>query len=298
MRNFRSGYITIIGVPNAGKSSLVNALVKESVSIVTAKPQTTRKRTLGILTQPNQFQMVFVDTPGIIDSDAGLNPFLKQELQASLGHVDVVIAAIAPWEFNKEEKPWAVQIAQGINKPVIYIATQSDKYVTADMINKRDTLWPQWIPSAPLKLISSVREQGLEELKDLIYSHLPEGPQYYDTDIFTPQSMRELAAETIRKHCFEQLHQEIPYGLAVVLRSFEEKKLFKIEADIMLSKDSHKGMVIGAGGQTLKQIGTRARYELEKIFGHKIFLKLHVIVKPQWLKDRNWLEELGYVATK
>lgn len=289
MEKFRSGFISVIGVPNAGKSSLVNSLVKESVSIVTAKPQTTRKRTLGVLTRSDRFQMIFTDTPGVIDSELGLNKFLRQELTEALKHVDVVVAAVAPWEFNQSEKPWVLQIKDKIRGPVIFIATQTDKFQVP--LDK----WTAWAgPEIPLLKTSSKTGEGLDVLLERILQYLPEHPPYYDEEIFTPQTMREIAAETIRKHAFEMLHQEVPYGMAVHVQRFQEGSLHQIEADIIVSRHSHKGMVIGQGGRVLKQIGTRARYELEKIFEVKIYLKLHVVVKPDWMNDKNWMQELGY----
>ena len=295
---FKSGFVTVIGVPNAGKSSLVNALVKETVTIVTAKPQTTRKRTMGILNKENEYQIIFVDTPGVIESDAGLNSYLKTELNNSLKDVDVVVAAVAPWEFQKEEKPWALKVCEKFDGKVIYIATQTDKKSPAPDHEARLTRWNTWTENTPLLETSSRNREGVEELKLLVIEKLPEGPQYYDVDLFTPQTMREMTGEVIRKQCFELLHQEIPYGLAVLIRTFEEGNCYKVEGDIIVSKDSHKGMVIGKGGGVLKQIGTRARFELERMFNHKMNLKLHVVVKPAWIKDRQYLQELGYVSEK
>jgi GTP-binding protein Era len=291
----KSGFAAVIGVPNAGKSSLVNALVKESVSIVTSKPQTTRKRTLGILTKDNEYQIIFVDTPGVIDSEKGLNNYLKKELNSAFSDVDVVICAVAPWEFDSLIKPWAVNIGLGIKgKTVLYIATQSDKLLKSkEQILQR---WTEWtgVNPIPLSFTSSKTGDGLPTLTQDIVSHLPVGPLYYDVDTFTPQSMRDLATEIIRKHCFERLHQEIPYGLAVLMRSFEElDHLIKIEADVLVLRETHKGMVIGKSGSLLKAIGTAARLEIESFFDKKVFLKLHVVTKP-WIDNRGLMEELGY----
>jgi GTPase len=294
---FKSGYITLVGVPNAGKSSLVNALVKEAVSIVTSKPQTTRKRTMGILTEEDKFQMIFVDTPGVIESNDGLNPYLKNELTKALEDVDVVVCAIGPWEFKNKEIPWAVKLGQTLDPAPIYILTQTDTLKGGpeqleEIENKFKSFFEKNPP--PLLRTSSRTSLGLVNLKNLILERLPEGPQYYETDIFTPQTMREITAEIIRKHCFEQLHQELPYGLAVLVQSYEEGPIIKIGADILVSRESHKPMVIGKGAQVLKQIGVRSRFELEKLTGQKVFLKLHVVVKQNWLKDKNYMEELGY----
>lgn len=295
MNKFKSGFVTVIGVPNSGKSSLVNALVKESVSIVTPKPQTTRKRTLGILTKPDECQIVFIDTPGVIEagskkslSEAGLNQFLNNELQEALQDVDVVVGTIAPWELESDEIPWVLRIKDSVKAPLILTATQADRKLNLSK-------WQKWMASGEeLLLTSSQSGLNLDKLMDKIQLELSEGPQYYDAEIFTPQTMRDLSAEMVRKYCFQLLHQEIPYGLGVIIREFEEKNIYKINADIVISKESHKGMVIGQGGQLLKKIGTLARQEMEKTFDKKVFLQLHVVVKPHWIKDKKWLEEFGY----
>ena len=297
MKKFKSGYVAVAGIPNAGKSSLVNALVKEPVSIVTAKPQTTRKRTLGILTKPDEYQIVFVDTPGVIESREGLNPFLKAELSEGIKDVDAIIACIAPWEFEGAEAPWILKTFMNSSSKIFWVATQSDKHGSKQFKNTEQVMerWNQWTTTLDLLITSSRNGQGLLELEDLLLEVIPEGPQYYDPELYTPQTLRDITAEVVRKSCFEMLHQEIPYGLAVVVRTFKEGPLCKIEADILISRESHKGMVIGRGGEMLKNIGVRSRYELEKVFRQKIFLKLHVVVKP-WLKDPRLLEELGYAT--
>ncbi|MBK9294386.1 MAG: GTPase Era [Oligoflexia bacterium] len=284
----KAGFVTIIGVPNAGKSSLVNALIGENVSAVTSKPQTTRKRTLGILTKPNEYQIVFVDTPGVIENAQGeLNQFLMKELNDSLKDIQVVLAAIAPWDLKQNEKPLALKMTENLKIPVIYVATQCDLKLI-DM-NK----WAQF-SKEPLLQTSAKDKTNLEELKNIIIEKLPQNAAYYAEDIYTNQTLRELSAEIIRKNCFENLHQEIPYGLAVNIRDFKEEKIYKIHADIVLTRDSHKAMVIGQGGSMIKKIGTASRMSMEEQFGEKVFLKLNVNVKPNWVKDKMFMQELGY----
>lgn len=284
----KSGFVTVIGVPNAGKSSLVNALVGEEVSVVTSKPQTTRRRTLGILAEPNEYQIVFVDTPGFIENAQGeLNAFLMKELDNSLRDIQVVIAAVAPWELRQEGKPWALTLGEKIQTPVIYVSTQSD--IKLPDMEKWTSLTDK-----PLLLTSAVSGQNLDELKKQILNLLPTGEAYYDMDIYTNQTLRELSSEIIRKNCFESLHQEVPYGLAINIRDFKEEKIFKIHADIVLNRESHKSMVIGQGGQMIKKIGTLSRQAMEKQFDQSVFLKLNVVVKPQWMKNKMLMEELGY----
>lgn len=283
----KSGFITVIGLPNSGKSSLVNKLVNEHVSIVTAKPQTTRKRTLGIISEKDKYQMVFVDTPGFIEAEAGLNKFLKSELDQALKDINVVIATIYPKEFRGVEKPWALRATEHFKTPVIYVATQVDREMPD--LEK----WKYWTDKH-IYLTSSVTGNGLDQLKEKILELLPEGPEYYDPEIYTNQTLRELSSEIVRKNCFESLHQEIPYGLAVNIRDFEEGNMYRVHADIVIARENHKAMVIGQKGAMLKRIGTASRLEMEKSFGQKVFLQLHVVVKDQWMKNAQWLEELGY----
>lgn len=292
---FRSGFISVVGIPNAGKSSLVNALVEESVSIVSHKPQTTRKRTTGIYSD-NAVQMIFVDTPGMTESAHGLNLFLKEELKKALeDDVDVVVGLIAPWEFAKKEKPWVLTALSGVSKPVLFVVSQADgEFGKPGKVKEFQSQWQEWGAPQDLLFTSSKTKKGLDTLNKELKNLLPVGPAYYDAEIYTTQTMRELAAEEVRKHCFDCLHQEVPYGLAVDIQSFKEGPIIKIAADIIISKPGHKAIVIGKGGKQLKEIGQRARLSLEKIFDSKVFLKLHVVVKPNWLKDRLMLEGLGY----
>ncbi|MCC6278330.1 MAG: GTPase Era [Oligoflexia bacterium] len=297
--SFKSGFVTVIGVPNAGKSTLVNALVGESVSIVTAKPQTTRKRTIGILNQENVGQAVFVDTPGMIEKDEGLNSFLKSEIEESLKSVDCLVCLIAPWEWSLDQQPWAIQVAQSQKfSRIIYVASQHDRLKHPDeSYRNKLKLWTSASSELEFVSVQSQKAEGLKSLTTKIFEALPEHPAYYSDELFTTQTLRELASEQVRASCFELLNQEIPYGIAIQCQSFEEgEKIFKIEADIVLSKESHKGIAIGKGGAMLKAIGTRARMNLEKQFSTKVFLKLHVKVRTHWMKDNHWLQELGYVS--
>jgi len=226
-------------------------------------------------------------------------------LSRALEDVDVVVCAIGPWEFKNKDMPWAVKLGQTLEAQPIYILTQTDTLKGgAEQLEEIEKKFKNFFEKNPPHLLrtSSRTSLGLVNLKNLILERLPEGPQYYETDVFTPQTMREITAEIVRKHCFEQLHQELPYGLAVLVQSYDEggqrgppsSQIIKIGADILVSRESHKPMVIGKGAQVLKQIGVRSRFELEKLTGQKVFLKLHVVVKQNWLKDKTYMEELGY----
>lgn len=290
-QEFKSGFVALVGVPNAGKSSLVNRLVGESVSVVTAKPQTTRFRTFGIL-NGDDYQVVWIDTPGIVENAKGLNPILKEELKEALKDVDVVVAAVAPWELKSQETPWILTHWEGLKDKAILIITQSDKISLEDRV-QFIKICEVMFGRTPL-FTSSVTEHGLSDLKNDVIKLLKPGPKFFEDDIYTPQTMREIAAEVIRKYCFEFLHQEVPYGLTVIVREFLEKPIYEISADIIVSKSSHKGIVIGKGGASLKNIGSSSRHELERLLGRKVFLKLHVIVRENWIQDRSILRESGF----
>jgi GTP-binding protein Era len=294
---FRSGFASIVGVPNAGKSSLLNALLKESVSIVTKKPQTTRKRTLGVLTEDDKYQVVFVDTPGVVEADTDLNSFLKEELQKSFDDVDLVVCAMAPWELKAPDTiPWCLSLSSNLKKKkFVYIVTHADRLTDEKRAEISSKLGSVGLGDEFI-FTSVVTGEGLGTLKERIVAELEEGPAFYDSEIYTTQTMRELVAETVRKHCFELLHQEVPYGLGVVVRSFKEGKVTEIEADVVLSRESHKPMVIGKGGAMLKAIGTASREEIEQRFGFKVYLKLFVQVRQNWQSRKDWMSEMGYGA--
>ncbi len=289
MSEFKSGFVTLVGVPNAGKSSLVNALVGESVSIVTAKPQTTRFKTLGISTEKDH-QIIWVDTPGVVDTKKGLNPILRDELNLALKNVDAIVATIAPWELN--QMPWVHGLWEKIKDRAVLIVTQSDKISLED--RAKFLIKGQEIFGRQPLFTSSVTGHGVDDLRAEVLKHLKPGPRFYDDEIYTTQTMREMAGEVVRKFCFEFLHQEIPYGLTVIVQEFKEGPIVEIAADILVSKSSHKGMVIGQGGSVLKNIGTRARTVLEKQWNSKVFLKLHVVVRENWIHDKSILRESGF----
>lgn len=290
---FKSGFVSVIGLPNVGKSSLVNALVNESVSIVTPKPQTTRKNTLGVLNLENS-QIVFVDTPGFVDTTKGLNPVLKAQFEKSFEGVDVVVGAVGPWECFTDKKPWVIEFLQSKKTNKIFVFTQVDRYNLPELKEKLAPKILEWgLASEKVFFTSSQAKFGLFELTQELESLLKEGPEYYPKDEYTTQSVREMASEVVRKYCFELTHQEVPYGLAVLIKKYEQGPTDKIYADILVSKESHKPMLIGKGGSVIREIGIKARTDIEKIVGHKVALMTQVVVKPNWMESNSMLSELG-----
>lgn len=293
---YRAGFLGLIGQPNAGKSTLLNYLVDEKVSIVSAKPQTTRRRVLGLWSS-EEGQIVFVDAPGLIKADKGLNGFLAKEAQEVINQSDALLAIVSVDEAKAENAQAVIDIVAGSKKPWIGVITKSDLkdkehriLILKEMIEKKGG---KAFQIANTKEFAEDRLSLLMECLDL----LPENPQpLYDIELFTPDSIKSLTAEIIREKCFEVTHEEVPYSLAVRILKFDEATgtLPKIYAEIIVAKENHKSILIGKQGQTIKQIGMLARKEVEKIMGEKVYLELTVSYRENWYKNENIMKELGY----
>lgn len=293
--NYKAGFVALLGIPNAGKSTLTNCLVGEKISIVTNKPQTTRRRITGIVSQKN-FQAILVDAPGAIENTAGLNQFLVDELNDVMRGADTVLAILNLDAPSPEPLEKIIEVAQNCGKPWAAVITKTDlgqghrgHTLKAKLENANVPFTEISAHSEPLQ----TREKVFALIKDL----LPESPApLYPDDAPTTENVRDICAEVIREKSFEVLFQEIPYQLAVQIRSFEEgETLTKIYADIIIEKENQRKIVVGQGAQNIKTIGTRARQIIEKLVGHKVYLELHVKVKKKWFKDPIVLKELGYV---
>lgn len=298
--SYKAGFLGLIGQPNAGKSTLMNFLVDEKVSIVSAKPQTTRRRILGMWST-DKGQIVFVDAPGLIKAEKGLNGFLEQEANDVIRSSDALIAVISIDEQKADDAMKVIELVSKSGKPWIGVITKTDIEDKAHriMILKR-MIEEKGAKAFSISVAKSAddveeREAILIEFLEL----LPESPApLYDTELFTNENVREMATEIIREKCFEVLHQEIPYSLAVRIIKFDEESASvpKIHAEIMVSKEGHKGIVVGKEARTIKEIGTLARKEIEKLMDQKVFLDLNVAVKEAWFENKRMMKELGYVA--
>jgi GTPase len=307
--NFRSGFVSIIGRPNAGKSTLLNAFVGQKVAIVADKPQTTRTSIQGVVTTPES-QIIFLDTPGIHKGDSPLNKRLMDAVRASLEERDLLLfVGDASKPFGEEDKR-AVDLArkaahpvqrEGENRPgrkstpVILVLnkidTVKDKAALLPLIEhyKEVLDFDDYVP------VSATKGEGIEELRKLILDRLPEGPSYFPEDYVTDQPERFLAAELVREKVLLATHQEVPHSVTVAVDKWEETpKITRIYATIRVERDGQKGIVIGAGGSMLKKIGTQAREEMERLFGVKIFLDLHVRVQPGWREQPAFLNTLDW----
>ena len=295
---YKAGFLGLIGQPNAGKSTLMNFLVDEKVSIVSAKPQTTRRRILGMWTS-DAGQVVFVDAPGLIKAEKGLNGFLAQEAKDVIDNSDALLAVISVDEQKPEDAEKVIELVAASRKPWIGVITKTDIEEKAHRV----LILKKMIEDKGGKALSvsaktyagdaEEREAMLVEFLEI----LPESPApLYDTELFTNENIRDMAAEIIREKCFENLHHEVPYNIAVRIIKFDETgDLPKIYAEILVGRESQKAIVIGKGATVIKQIGMASRKEIEKLMDGKVFLDLKVVAKPEWFDNKRMMKELGYV---
>ncbi len=298
--SYRAGFVGIIGQPNAGKSSLMNVFVKEKVSIVTAKPQTTRRRIMGVLSRP-EAQVVFVDSPGIVKASKGLNGFLAQEAKDVIEQSDMLLVVLSLDERSPEALSDVLNLVAESKKPKVFMIHKVDLSQFEHRISKIKDLVLEKFPGALVLNFSSEKPDAekTEQVFQELISRLPESPEpLYDVELFTMQTTRELAAEMVREQCFQELHQEIPYSLAVQIGKYDESdaRLHKIFAEILVAKHNHKAIVIGKAGSVLKKIGTEARKKMEDVLGVKVYLSLNVSVKEDWQENPRLMKELGYVV--
>jgi GTP-binding protein Era len=300
MTEHRSGFVAIIGRPNVGKSTLLNALLGQKIAAVSPRPQTTRKRQLGILTTENA-QVVFVDTPGLHNAKHKLGEFLNQEAQEALDGVDLIL-----WLVDASSQPTEddLQISGMLNKvakrtPRMLVLNKIDA-LKADEESAREKTYADLLSQAPLKKVSAAKRIGLGEMMETLISLLPERPAEYPEEQITDLYEREIAGDLIREACLLQLRDEVPHSLAVRIDEFTEREngMVYIGATIFVERESQKGIVIGEGGKMMKSIGSAARKQIEEMGGRKVFLELRVKVHKDWRDDINALKQLGYVKKK
>jgi GTP-binding protein Era len=294
---FRSAFVAIIGRPNVGKSTLVNALLGQKIAAVSPKPQTTRKRQLGILTTDNA-QLVFVDTPGIHSPRHKLGTFLNQEAEEALEGVDVILWLVEIPARPQEED---IQIAALLNRvprriPIVLAANKID-LIGPDVLAARLQAYAGLLnKEVQIISISATRNQNLDELQNLLISLAPVRPPEYDEEQITDSYERDIAADLIREACLLRLREEVPHGVGVRIDEFAEREngMLYIAATIFVERESQKGIVIGEGGKMLKQIGSSARKEIEEMGGRPVFLELRVKVLKDWRNNEEALRRLGY----
>jgi GTPase len=291
--SFKSGFVAIVGRPNAGKSTLVNALVESKVSIVTPVPQTTRNRILGILHRPDA-QVIFMDTPGVHKPLSRLNEQMMNYVRQALADRDLAVLIVDASEKYGKGDAFVINLLNEYSPRTILAINKVDRVHKPDLLPLMDR-YSKLYGFEEIFPISALHGDGLDGLLKAIIERLPEGPQYFPADEYTDQPERFLAAEIIREKVIRHTKQEMPFVTAVLIDGFEEATLLtRLHATIVVEKDSQKPIVIGAGGARLKEIGTEARLELEKLFPPRVYLELFVKVQPQWRNNSAVIAELDY----
>jgi len=293
--DFKSGFVAIIGAPNVGKSTLLNKMLGQKLSITSNKPQTTRNRILGIANTPSA-QYVFLDTPGVHESKTPLNLRIVEVALATLGDSDLILMLVDASRPDTEAENLLIQALKNQLNPVILAINKTD-IVKKPVLLEHIDAWRKRYPFQAIIPISAKTEDQLKALFSAMDTALPSGPPLFPESMMTDMPERFLAAEMIREKAFRMTGQEIPYAVAVTIDAFKEEKngrLTSIEATIHVERDSQKGVIIGKGGAKLKQIGKAARKELEKMLATKVFLKLFVRVQKNWSRDTKALRRFGY----
>lgn len=297
---YRSGFVALMGRPNVGKSSIINALIREKVAAVSPKPQTTRNAVRCIYSTQEE-QIVFVDTPGIHDPKHALGEFMVKEALDVLSQVDAVCFVIEAGDRTIGEKERIIlTVLKQVQVPIILAVNKIDKFKAEDYYKNAAALYEPELKIADVVPISAEKGTNLDRLAKTIAGHLPEQPPIYPDDMLMDTTERFLAAEVIREKIFLNTEEEVPHGVAVVIEEFKspdeypEMKVCEIRADIIVERPGQKGIIIGKNGAKLKEIGSAARKELEEKFGYPIYLQLWVKVKPGWRKNPDELRRLGY----
>ncbi|MDR1541647.1 MAG: GTPase Era [Clostridiales bacterium] len=309
MEKFRSGFVSIIGKPNVGKSTLMNLLAGEKISIVSSKPQTTRNRIRSILTRDG-FQAVFIDTPGIHKPSSKLGSYMVKSAENSMNEVDCILYLVEPrlkklagkdesgnpsYDFFEGDKI-ILERLRAVKPPVILVINKIDTVSQNELLQVIDRFRPHNF--AEVMMISALKAKNTDELLEIVMKMLPLGPKYFPDGMVTDQPERQIASELIREKALIRLKEEVPHGVAVEILSMKnvegKKDLIEVQANIVCEKDSHKGIIIGKGGLMLKEIGTQARRDIEMLLGSQVNLQLWVKVKKGWKDDDFQLKSYGY----
>ena len=294
-KEFKSGFVTLIGRPNVGKSTLMNHLIGQKIAITSEKPQTTRNRIQTVYTD-ERGQIIFLDTPGIHKAKNKLGEYMVNVAENTLKEVDVILLLVEPTTFiGAGERHIAEQLSK-IKTPVILVINKIDTVKSKEEILTFIAAYKDILNFAEIIPVSALKEMNIEDVKSSIFKYLPAGPQFYDEDTVTDQPMRQIAAELIREKALRMLDDEIPHGIAVVIDQMKERPngIIDVDATIVCERDSHKGIIIGKGGSMLKRIGTAARMEIENLMDTKVNLKLWVKVRREWRDSDMYMKNYGY----
>ncbi len=296
---FKSGYVAVMGRPNVGKSTLMNALLGQKVAAVSPRPQTTRRRQLGILTLP-EAQVVFIDTPGVHEPRYKLGEIMMEYVQEALEDSDVILFLADGSELPQPEDQLLAKLLSQLKRhiPVVLVINKID-LLPAGQLPERRQAFEELVHPATTVSISAAQGENLPQLLEAILSRLPEGEPLYEEEALTDVYERDIAGDLIREAALNILRDEVPHGITVRVDEFTERseEVAFIAATIFVERESHKGIVIGQGGSMLKKIGSAARQEIENMSGRKVFLQLRVKVRKNWRNDERVLRQLGYKKT-
>jgi GTP-binding protein Era len=293
----KAGYIGIIGRPNVGKSTLMNRIIGQKIAITSSKPQTTRNIIQTVVTKEN-VQMIFLDTPGIHKSKNRLGDYMVRSAKSVVNDADLVMWLVEPTDYIGAGEKAIVEILKTLTIPVILVINKVDTVKKEEVLHFIDT-YRKEMDFAEIVPVSALKGNNVDELIDVIASYLPESPFLFDEDTVTDLTEREIAAEIVREKALRLLKDEIPHGIAVTIDKMEFKKgLCNVDATILCERESHKGMIIGKGGNMLKKIGTAAREDMEKLLDIQVNLHIWVKVRSNWRDDELLLRDLGYSKDK
>lgn len=292
--NLKSGFVTLIGRPNVGKSTLMNHLIGQKIAITSDKPQTTRNRIQTVYTD-ERGQIIFLDTPGIHKAKNKLGEYMVSVAEHTLKEVDVILWLVEPSTFIGAGERHIAEQLNKVKTPVMLVINKIDT-VKKDEILTFISAYKDICNFAEIIPVSALKEINIDDVKDCIFKYLPEGPQFYDEDTVTDQPMRQIAAELIREKALRMLDDEIPHGIAVVIDQMKERPngLIDIDATIVCERESHKGIIIGKNGGKLKKIGTSARTEIQNLMDTQVNLKLWVKVRKEWRDSDLYMKNYGY----
>ena len=294
--NFKSGFVTIIGRPNVGKSTLMNHLIGQKIAITSNKPQTTRNRIQTVYTDMERGQIVFLDTPGIHQAKNKLGEYMVNVAEHTLSEVDVILWLVEPSTFIGAGEQHIIKQLKKTKTPVILIINKVDTVEREKILEYIDA-YRKVFDFAEIVPASALREQNLDTVVDVIFKYLPYGPMFYDEETVTDQPERAIVAEIIREKALHALDDEIPHGIAVYIDRMKERRgqnIIDIDATIVCERDSHKGIIIGKGGSMLKKIGSNARYEMVRLLDTQVNLKLWVKVRKDWRDSELMMKNFGY----
>lgn len=292
-KEYKAGFVALVGRPNVGKSTLMNRLIGQKIAITSPKPQTTRTRARTILST-ERGQIVFLDTPGIHKAKDKLGNYMVNVAEHTLTEADVVLWLVEPSNFIGAGERHIIEQLKKVKNPVILVINKTDTVKHDEVLTFIDT-YRKELEFQEIVPVSALKGSNTDRLLECIFQYLPEGEPFFDEDMITDQPMRQVVSELIREKALRSLEDEVPHGIAVVVeRMREEKGICHIDATISCEKESHKGIIIGKEGQMLKKIGTSARHEIESMMEMKVALKLWVKVKKDWRDDDRLLKHFGY----